>query len=88
MSILIDPAKVHDNASQIENLGLKMHEKMNEVNVKVKALSADWQDQKQQTYDADFAKLMQNFESFAEIIPSYAKEAHAHADQMSLIGKS
>ena len=84
--IYIEPNKVDENASQIEKLGVQMQEKMQEVNAKVKSLRADWQDAVQEDYDAEFAKLVESFERFAETIPSYTKEAHAHADQMRSIG--
>lgn len=84
--IYIDPNKVDENANEIERLGTQMKAKMEEVNSKVKSLRADWQDDVQVDYDAEFAKLVASFESFSEIIPSYAAEAHAHADTMRRIG--
>lgn len=85
--IYIEPNRVDENANQIENLGRQMSSKMQEINAKVKSLRNDWQDAVQENYDADFAKLVQNFEQFMEVIPPYAKEAHDHADQMRRIGK-
>ena len=84
--IYIDPNKVDENANEIERLGTQMKAKMEEVNSKVKSLRADWQDDVQVDYDAEFAKLVASFESFSENIPSYAAEAHAHADTMRRIG--
>ena len=87
-SIYIEPNKVDEHASEIEKLGTKMRAQMEEVNSKVKSLRADWQDDVQVDYDAEFSKLVASFESFAETIPSYAAEAHAHADSMRRIGHS
>ena len=84
--LYIDPNKVDENANQITSLGAKMQTAMNEVHAKVKSLSADWQDTVQVDYDAEFTKLANSFVSFAETLPSYAQEAHAHADQMRRIG--
>ena len=86
--ILIDPNKVDENANEIEKLGKQMRDQMEEVNSKVKSLSADWQDAVQVDYDAAFANLVAIFNSFAELIPEYAAEAHAHADTMRRIGMS
>lgn len=86
--IYIEPNKVDENATEIERLGKNMKAKMEEVNEKVKSLRADWQDDAQVDYDANFAKLVAVFDSFSEIIPNYAAEAHAHADNMRRIGHS
>lgn len=86
-SIYIEPNKVDENATMIENLGKRMRTKMEEVNAKVKSLRADWQDDVQVDYDAEFSKLVSSFESFAETIPSYAAQARAHAEQMRRIGQ-
>ncbi len=85
--IYIEPNKVDENANQIERLGGQMQTKMQEIDAKVKSIRSDWQDAVQETYDADFAKLVQSFESFIEIIPPYAKEAHEHADKMRRLGQ-
>ncbi len=87
-SIFIDPNKVDENASEIESLCTRMKAQMEEVNAKVKSLRADWQDDVQTDYDAEFAKLAAAFDSFSECIPSYAAEAHAHAASMRRIGQA
>lgn len=87
-SIYIEPNKVDENADEIVKLGKKMLSQMEEVNSRVKSLRADWQDDVQVDYEAEFAKLKGSFESFAEVIPSYAAEAHAHAESMRRIGHS
>ena len=84
--IYIEPNKVDANADQITKLSTQMQKKMNEINATVKSLKADWQDAVQENYDEAFAKLVQSFESFTALIPNYANEAHAHADQMRRIG--
>ncbi len=84
--IYIEPNKVDSNADQITKLGTQMQQKMQEINSTVKSLKADWQDAVQENYDEEFAKLVQSFESFTAQIPNYANEAHAHAEQMRLIG--
>ena len=86
--IYIDPNKVDENANEIERLGKAMKVKMEEVNAKVTSLRADWQDDSQADYDAEFKKLTESFNSLTESIPRYVSNAHTHAEEMRRIGKS
>lgn len=85
--IKISPEAVRQHASELESLGKKMQTTMGQVDTKVKGLRADWKDAVQETYDAEFERLKQTFDSFVESsIPSYAREAKDHADAMERIG--
>ena len=85
--VFMDPGKLEEKANRIETLSKEMKTKMNEVNASVKSLRTDWEDDVQVDYEAEFTKLVNSFEGFANTIPAYAQTARDHAENMRRIGR-
>lgn len=88
MSTLINPDQVEAKADSMESLTRNMRAKVEQVHSLAKSMKEVWQDTAQEDYEADFTKLSQGFESFAEAIPEFIQRARSHADLMRKVGKS
>lgn len=86
--VLINPDSVKEKVANLDSLAKRMKTKVEEVHSLAKSMKESWQDTVQENYESDFAKLSQSFESFADSIPEFTRQAQFHAELMRKIGQN
>lgn len=86
--VLINPDSVVEKVEGLDSLTKRMKTKVEEVHSLAKSMKESWQDTVQENYESDFAKLSQSFESFADSIPEFTRQAQSHAELMRKVGQN
>ena len=86
-NVMINPDQVDSYADNMKSLATKMVNKINEVHSLAQSMKNVSQDEFQESFDADFAKLSQGFAEFAQNVGEYTSAAKNHASIMRQIGR-